>query len=60
MDPVVLIGAEGTGHKARVPLKFRAVESENPLPEERKKWCEEVLAQPRREERERRAALSAN
>ena len=42
MDPVVLVGAEGTGHKARVPLKFRPVESENPLPEERKKWCEEA------------------
>ena len=39
MDPFALVGAEGTGHKARFPLKFKAVESENPLPEERKKWC---------------------
>ena len=37
IDPVVLVGAESTGHKGRLPLKFRSVESENPLPEERKK-----------------------
>ena len=43
MDPVVLVGAESTGHKGRMPLKFRSVESENPLPEERKKWCEEAF-----------------
>ena len=42
MDPFALVGAEGTGQKARIPLKFKAVESENPLPEERKKWCEDV------------------
>ena len=33
IDPVVLVGAESTGHKGRTPLKFRSVESENPLPE---------------------------
>ena len=39
MDPVVLVGAESTGHKGRLPLKFRSVESENPLPEEQWHGC---------------------
>ena len=40
MEPVVLVGADAASTKTRASLRFTPVESEYPLPEVRKRWCE--------------------